>query len=101
MNARATMTATVLTAAAVTGLMTGVAHGQNALGDGRALDNNLQQGSGGINQGVSPLGGRIDPNRVITGNVTGSTFFRDNVGYRAPGDFTDVSSDDELFRFRA
>ncbi len=99
MKARATMAATVL-AMATLGAAVNPAQAQNALGDGRGLDANLQQGSGGVNQ-PARIGGPINTNPIVTGNVTGSSFFRDNVGYRAPGDFTDISSDDELFRFRA
>lgn len=76
------------------------ASGQQAAQDGRALDNNLQQGTGGVNQAQQPLpiyGG----NNVITGNVPGLGYFRDEVGYTAPNEFRDVLADDQLFRFRA
>lgn len=75
---------------------------QDALGDGRALDNNLQAGSGGRNGRVRDQ--RIDystRNDVITGNVTGSSFFRDTVDYAGVREFQDASGEADLFRFRA
>ncbi len=76
------------------------AHGQDQLGDGRSLDANLQQGSGGVNpQGQTPnFNARND---VITGNVPGLGYFHDDVGYRATGEFGGRLGSDDLFRFRA
>ena len=76
------------------------ARAQDALGDGRALDSNLQVGSGGINQpGQAPA--YLRANDVITGNVSGLGFFRDNVGYGATGEFGDRLGSDDLFRIQA
>ena len=73
---------------------------QNALGNGRALDANLQRGSGGVNpQGRA--GGVVSGNDLVTGNVGGLGYFRDEVGYGAAGAFGGELSDDDLFRFRA
>jgi len=76
---------------------------QNALGDGHALDGNLQHGSGGRNSGGA-RDQRLDfrtRNDLITGNVTGSEFFRDRVDHFSPGEFQDSTGGDDLFRFRA
>ena len=89
-----------LTASLLAGLPLPHAIGQNELGDGTALDRNPQIGSGGIN----PLRRGQDyslGNDIITGNVTGAGFFRDDVGYGAPGEFMDELGSDDLFRFRA
>lgn len=76
------------------------AYAQFALGDGRALDRNLQVGSGGINPtvGDSNYAAR---NNLITGNVTGLGYFHDDVGYTSPHEFRDVTSGSDLFRFHA
>lgn len=78
------------------------AEAQNALGDGHALDSNPQRG-GRRNSGVGstgPINYRIQNDR-ITGNTTGSDFFRDSVDYDSPGEFGGATGDDDLFRFRA
>ncbi|MAE65268.1 MAG: hypothetical protein CMJ18_13435 [Phycisphaeraceae bacterium] len=76
------------------------ARGQNALGDGRALDRNLQVGSGGINA-AAPVVDYAARNNIVTGNVIGLSYFRDDIGYAAPNEFRDVTSSVDLFRFRA
>ena len=89
-----------LAAVLLVGLPLPNAGGQNALGDGTALDSNLQVGSGGVN----PLRPERDyslGNDIITGNVTGAAFFREDVGYGAPGEFMGELGSDDLFRFRA
>jgi hypothetical protein len=73
---------------------------QQQVNDGRALDNNLQVGSGGVNQP------QVEPNYrarndLVTGNVPGAGYFRGNVGYDAPETFRGGSAEDSLFRFRA
>ena len=73
---------------------------QNALGDGRALDANMQAGSGGTNPNA-PTRDFSAGNNLVTGNVAGLGYFRDEVGYTAPGEFRDPIGDDDLFRFRA
>lgn len=82
-------------------LLVVAALGQNQLGDGRRLDANLQQGSGGYNS-AQAVDGRINSgNAVVTGNVPGLQYFHGNVGYSAPGEFSGSLSGDSLFRFRA
>ena len=70
--------------------------GQNALGDGRRLDANLQRGSGGRNA-VGQTPNFSARNDAITGNVTGLGYFRDDVGYGASGAFGGSLGDDDLF----
>lgn len=72
----------------------------SSLGEGRALDRNLQVGSGYVNPPVGLPDYRIR-NDLVTGNVPGLGYFRDTIGYRAPGEFRGRLSDDTLFRFRA
>lgn len=70
---------------------------QNAIGDGRALDNNLQQGGS-----QNPIADQPDyraRNNLITGNAPGLSGFKGNVGYRAPGDFQGSLGSDNLFQF--
>lgn len=72
------------------------AHAQNALGDGTALDRNLQVGSGGKNTRVRDIDAQIRYNNAVaTGNVA---FGR---GLRSGGrQFGEVSyGSDSLFRF--
>lgn len=74
--------------------------GQNALGDGGALDNNPQVGSGGRNR-ATPQDSYRARNLLVTGNVAGGRGFRDTVGYEAAGDFRGQLGSDDLFTFRA
>lgn len=67
--------------------------------DGRALDNNLMVGSGGVNAARQYDFG--SGNAMVTGNVAGLDYFRGDVGYTAPGDFTGELGGDSTFRFRA
>ncbi|MBY0260887.1 MAG: hypothetical protein K2Q20_00985 [Phycisphaerales bacterium] len=82
----------------------GSALGQNALGDGRALDRNLQVGSGG----KLPGGGRRDAfadqmrfnNAVINGTATGGKAFRDYSPSGALDRFQGSVGSDDLYTFR-
>lgn len=97
MNTRRT---TAVWAAAVAGCC-GSALGQNAIGDGTALDRNLQTGTIGVNRAVRDLSAEIRlRNAVVTGNAPGGMSFRGSVGYRAPGEFMGSLPSDSLFRFR-
>lgn len=89
-----------LVVAVALGPTAGPAAGQYQLGDGRGLDRNLQEGSGGINapRRQNPYGRYSDA--VVTGNVGGTAAFRDRIGYRAAGEFTDRTSADDTFGFR-
>lgn len=72
---------------------------QYELGDGRALDNNLQQGSGGVNASrAQDAAGRYQ-DALITGNVSGLGNFRGNVGYGASDEFRGSLGSDDLFDF--
>ena len=80
--------------------------GQHAMGDGRALDNNLQQGAGKHNQPAGEANYLLR-NALITGNVPGLGFFHDDVDYRAPGEFISgfegdsEGTTDDLFSFNS
>ncbi len=70
------------------------AHGQYA------LDNNLQQGTGGVN----PAAQQTDyaaRNQVIYGNVSGLGYFRGQLDYGDPRAFQGRLGSDDLFRFQA
>lgn len=85
---------------ALVGLLPTPSYGQQALGDGRALDNNLRVGSGGKNHG----GQKIDyrgRNAIITGNVSGLSYFHGSVPYRAAGEFRVNVPSNKQFRFHA
>lgn len=88
---------------AIAGLALGigpVALGQNALGDGRALDNSLSANSP-YNYQRPNLANEIQfRNAIVTGNAPGGLNFRGDVGYMAPGDFRGELGSDELFAFR-
>jgi len=73
---------------------------QNALGNGNVLDNNLQAGSGGKNQ-VQQQQIFSARNNIVTGNVPGLGFFRDDVGYQATNEFGGNLGSADLFRFKA
>lgn len=80
-----------------------VAAAQTALGEGNALDRNLQIGPDAP-AGVNPMSAPPDYQRrndVITGNVPGLEYFHGRAGYRAPGELQTRVSSDYLFRFRA
>ncbi len=68
--------------------------------DGRALDASIQAGSNGYNTPVNQydFSGR---NNMMTGNVSNYQYFRDDVGYTAPGEIQDTLQSDDLFRFNA
>jgi len=77
----------------------GTALGQNAIGDGRALDRNLQRGSGGVNTKVRDLDAQIKLNNaIVTGNAAYGRSFRGNVGYLATDDFRAGLGSNDLFR---
>jgi hypothetical protein len=91
--------------AAVVGLVAGLAwslpaFGQNALGDGRALDNNLST-QGRANTTVRDLNAEIRfRNAIVTGNAPNGLSFRGDVGYSGSGEFRGDLGSDELFPFR-
>jgi len=71
---------------------------QNALGDGQALDANLEATSGGRNS-VSPQADYRLRNLLVTGNVAGGRGFRGSVGYTASDDFRGGAGSDRFYRF--
>lgn len=77
----------------------GVARGQYQLGNGTGLDNNLQQGSGGVNSPKVRNTAGVYADAVITGNVTGLGAFRGEIDYGAPSEFRGQLSTDDNFTF--
>lgn len=76
------------------------AFAQGALGDGRGLDRNLQQGVGRVNpQGRDYAAEARFRNAIVTGNVAGGASFRGNVGYTAADDFRGVLGSNQQFGF--
>lgn len=73
---------------------------QNALGDGRVLDANPGQGTGGRNARVAAPDFRLR-NLLVTGDVAAGRGFRQSVGYRAPSDFRGDLGSNDLFPFLA
>lgn len=92
-----------LSAAAVTGMLAvaGTASGQNALGDGTALDRNLQVGSGGRNTRVRDLDQQMRfNNAVIGGTAAGGKHFHGNIAYSPSRDFAVTLPSNDLYTFR-
>ncbi len=76
------------------------ASAQNALGDGRALDNNLNI-RGRYNVARPSIASELAfRNSIVTGNAPGGLSFRGDVGYRAPGEFEGQLGANDLFSFR-
>ncbi len=82
-------------------LAAGLAMGQNALGDGRALDRNTQIGGQGINERTRDYRAEFRfRNAIVTGNVPGGAGFRGITGYGLEYDFRQRVGSDDLFSFR-
>lgn len=82
-------------------LARGEARGQNALGDGRALDANLHATQGRINPRASGILDQIRfNNAVINGSAPGGMSFRGSTGYRAPDQFGAPLGSDTLYNFQ-
>jgi len=76
------------------------AQGQNALGDGRALDSNLRVGSGGVNPKGRDLLAEIRfRNAIVTGNAPAGLSLRVGVGYTAADDFRQALGSNDTFAF--
>jgi hypothetical protein len=96
---RITVRATIVGVLALAG-SAGTAGAQNALGDGRLLDNNLSA-QGTANTPVRDLDAEIRfRNAIVTGNAPGGLSFRGDVGYTAPGEFRGELGSDSTFAFR-
>lgn len=84
--------------------LAGSAMGQNALGDGRALEK--RDARKYPRQDATPKGGRDFAaevqfrNSIVTGNAPGGISFRGNVGYTAPSAFRAIAGSDDLYSFR-
>ncbi|MFI4916420.1 MAG: hypothetical protein ACIAS6_07940 [Phycisphaerales bacterium JB060] len=75
--------------------------GQNALGDGRALDRNTRVGGQGVNNPTRDyLAEMRFRNALVTGNVPGGSGFRGYTGYGLDFDFRQRVGSDDLFSFR-
>jgi hypothetical protein len=96
-------TRSIVLTAGLAGLLgtAGTALGQHALGDGRALDRNMQKGSGGYNTKVRDLDAQIKLNEaIVTGNAGFGRSFRGNAGYLATDDFRAGLGSNDLFKER-
>ena len=76
------------------------ASAQDALGDGRALDNSLSTSTRYNAQRVDPSAEYRFRNAVATGNAPGGLSLRADVGYRSPFEFRGELGSDDLFSFR-
>jgi len=76
------------------------ASAQDALGDGRALDNSLSTRTRYNAQRVDPSAEYRFRNAVATGNAPGGLSLRADVGYRSPFEFRGELGSDDLFSFR-
>jgi hypothetical protein len=80
--------------------LAGTALGQNALGDGRKLDNNLNASQGRVNPRSTGVMDQMRYNNaVIHGTVTDGKYFHGSVGYRAPDRFGSYVGSDTLYDF--
>lgn len=95
MRRTTTITAVLMAAGAC-----GSAFGQDALGDGRALDNNLSTQSRYNARRPSLAEEFRFRNAIVTGNAPSGLSFRGDVGYLAPGEFMGELGSNELFSFR-
>lgn len=85
---------------AVVALPVSMASAQNALGDGRALDNSLST-QGRYNTRRPSLQEEFAfRNSVVTGNAPNGLSFRGDVGYIAPSEFRGELGSNDLFGFR-
>jgi hypothetical protein len=81
----------------------GAAHAQNALGDGRGLQRDLNTAgaaAGNVNSRSRFADEVKFRNAIITGNAPGGMSFRGDVRYRAPDDFRGKLGSDDLYAFR-
>jgi len=82
------------------GVLAGESRAQNALGDGRALDNNLRVGSGGVNEPGRNYRSEFRARQaIVTGNAPSGLSFRGSVGYTAESDFRGDLPSDPVFAF--
>ncbi len=92
--------ATAILAIAAGSILAAPALAQNALGDGRSLENNLQVGSNRLNSTNNRFNNDLAfRNAIVTGNVGGGMQFRGDVGYTGVNDFRGQLGSDEVFNF--
>ncbi len=91
----------VLTCLSGVALAVPAALAQDALGDGTALDSSLRVGSGGRNPDARDFRAELAyRNAIVTGNVSGGSAFRGDVGYSAVNDFRGATGADDIFDFQ-
>lgn len=102
-NLRSTRSLTVLLIASAGAALSPTALAQDALGSGRALDANLQQGGSRVN----PPGRNANiaqevrfRNAIVTGNAPGGLSFRGDAGYIAADDFRANTGGNTLYDFQ-
>jgi tetratricopeptide (TPR) repeat protein len=99
---RSTMRRILGAAAAAVLFANGLSFAQQRVGDdGRALDANNRVGSGGYNSGPIRDTLRLNPNNIVTGNVTGGREFRGHVPYTDPREFRGGVAGEDFDRFIA
>ncbi len=79
------------------------AHAQDALGDGRGLENNdisITRFNNRVNASDSLLKRIQLRNAIVTGNAPGGLSFRGDLGYTAPREFRGDLGANDLFAFR-
>ena len=99
-NSTTSRSAARLLVALVAGLAVSSAGAQNALGDGRALDNSLNARSRYNTARPSLREQFAFQNSIVTGNAPNGLSFRGDVGYLAPGEFRSDLGSNDLFSFR-
>ncbi len=81
--------------------LAGTAMGQNALGDGRKLDNNLNASQGRVNPRSTGVSEQVRYNNaVIYGTAPGGKSFQGSIGSRATDQFGGSLGSDTLYNFR-
>ena len=81
--------------------LAGTAMGQNALGDGRKLDNNLNSSQGRVNPRSTGVSEQVRYNNaVIYGTAPGGKSFQGSIGSRATDQFGGSLGSDTLYNFR-
>lgn len=82
-------------------VLAGTALGQNALGDGRKLDNNLNASQGRVNPRSTGVSEQIRYNNaVINGTAPGGKSFQGSLGYRSTDQFGGSLGSDTLYNFK-
>ena len=91
----------VLASGLCAGLSTGAAHAQNALGDGRGLENPLDADPRQRAYAPRSFADAVRfRNSIVTGSAPGGLSFRGDVGYTDPFAFRGELGSNELFEFR-